>query len=139
MKIKLFFLLTAFAGFTLMSCDKDLTEVGFEIGQSFELAHNQTANASDGQITVHFTNVASDSRCPADAVCVWEGESSIELSVKVNTVEEQITLSTHVDFGKRDTVSQFVFTLLDVQPYPCCHAQQIDQEDYVIELLVEAL
>lgn len=140
MKIKalLFFLMVSL--FALSSCDKkSQSDIGFEIGQSFNLAHDQTAFSSDGQIEVHFTKVQSDSRCPSDVDCFWEGESTVVLDVKVNSLSEQIKLSTHVDFGKRDTVSQLVFTLLDVLPYPCCADQEIDEDDYVVELIVEEL
>lgn len=139
MKSKFLVLATAFFIFTVFGCDKKATDLGFEVGQSFDLAFDQTGISSNGQIEVHFKNVASDSRCPADVQCIWEGEATIDLAVKVNSVMEEISLSTHPDFGQRDTVSQFIFTLLDLQPYPCCHQQETDEEDYIVELLIEAL
>ena len=53
----------------------------FEFGEAFELAVGQTALSSDGNTTVTFARVITDSRCPSDAVCVWAGEAIVELAI----------------------------------------------------------
>lgn len=72
----LFSLLLAFGcGSTTAVVDR------FEFGEPFPLAVGQQAVSADGSAAVHFTRVVTDSRCPADAVCVWAGEAIIELRV----------------------------------------------------------
>lgn len=139
MKFKQLILAVVATALAVSSCDKEKTDIGFELGQQFALAFQQTAISTDGTIEVRFKERLTDSRCPTDVVCVWEGEASIAIDVTVNNIDEQISLSTHPEFGQKDTVGQLVFTLVDLQPYPCCHDQEIDQEAYVAELLVESL
>lgn len=34
-----------------------------------------------GALTLAFAGVASDSRCPVDAVCVWEGDATVQFTI----------------------------------------------------------
>ena len=54
--------------------DAYASDITAEIGQSFNLEYNQTANVQD--VNVRFADV-NDSRCPSDVVCIWEGRVSI--------------------------------------------------------------
>lgn len=38
--------------------------------------------AANGKVTVKFVSVIEDSRCPANAKCVWAGNAKIKISVK---------------------------------------------------------
>ena len=138
MKIKLFFFATLFALVTFTSCDKNEKDIGFTLGQNFDLAFDQTAISSDGTVEVHFKSVESDSRCPSDVICIWEGEATIALTVTIGNTAADITLSTHPDFGPVDTIDQHIFTLVNLAPYPIS-SQEYNDNDYTAELLVEKL
>lgn len=45
------------------------------------LKPGETASDASGSITVTFVEVLEDSRCPADAVCVWAGQVKVLLEV----------------------------------------------------------
>ena len=47
----------------------------------FQLKVNQTASFESDTIKVKFLNVTSDSRCPTDVTCVWEGEAKIVVNI----------------------------------------------------------
>ena len=138
MKINLFLFATLIAFLTFTSCDKDEKSFGFIFGQNFELAFDQSAISTDGTVEVHFKSVESDSRCPSDVICIWAGEASIALTISMGNTDVDVTLSTHPDFGPVDTVDQYIFTLVNLAPYPIS-SQQYNDEDYSAELLVEKL
>lgn len=63
----------------------------------------------------------SDSRCPANAVCVWAGVAVVKLSVTVNNKVYSFKLSTakSAAFPPADTsVANHRFGLSKVLPYP---------------------
>lgn len=63
----------------------------------------------------------SDSRCPANVVCVWEGVAIAKFSFKTNTSQHLLTLATKKfpNLTSTDTtVAGYHIQLLDVTPYP---------------------
>ena len=50
----------------------------------FQLKVNQTESLESDTIKVKFLNVTSDSRCPTDVTCVWEGEAKIVVNIIKN-------------------------------------------------------
>lgn len=70
-------------------------------------------------ISVYFKSIDSDSRCPIDVVCVWEGEVTITLEVTVGNNTETFSVK-NTDPAKEITVKgeRFYVRLVDVRPYP---------------------
>ena len=72
-------------------------------------------------IKVRFNAVESDSRCPMDAVCVWQGDAVANLSVEQNcecdTPAFELKLHTSLQ-PKSGTAYGFRLELLNLQPYP---------------------
>ncbi len=62
----------------------------FTPGEPFWLALGQSAVGDDGETAVRFAKVAGDSRCPPEAVCIWQGEVNVDLGVRVGGVDELI-------------------------------------------------
>jgi len=80
----------------------------------------------------------NDSRCPQDAVCVWEGEVGILLGVKDG--EEDLgsfALTRHHDGDERARVriGNRVIELVDVDPYPALEVET-ERAEYVASLAV---
>lgn len=63
----------------LQACASAEKVVVAQPGVPFSLLVGETAVLNGSQLT--FTRVSADSRCPANAVCVWEGEARIEVRV----------------------------------------------------------
>ena len=76
------------------SVDDNIIQVSPEI--PFELKVGQTAEIEGHQFI--FKEVSSDSRCPANALCIWEGEATIVLvSLDNNNQEGIVNISTKND------------------------------------------
>ena len=75
------------------------------VGDSFELP--------DGS-TLEFVELVQDSRCPADAMCIWQGEAVLQFDL------DGLRFKTHFT-GPDDEVTVvdgWAIQVLDVQPYP---------------------
>jgi hypothetical protein len=46
-------------------------------GDTFRLAPGEAVALEGTDLTVQFVGVTSDSRCPEDVTCVWEGDASV--------------------------------------------------------------
>ncbi len=124
------------------SCDKEKNRnpLDFQLGQSFDLAFENTADCTCGELSVTFADVVEDSRCPIGAVCVWEGQARVQLQVKSPEGSQSVELiyqALRSSFD-RDTIGNFAVSLLDVSPHPR-EGQTIDKRDYRIRLMVEEL
>lgn len=63
----------------------------FDYGDPFWVTVGRTAISADGSTAVRFARVVGDSRCPGgDIVCVWEGEASVEIGVRVPPAGESV-------------------------------------------------
>jgi hypothetical protein len=104
-----------------------------DISEPFTLKFNQGAMITFDNILVRFSNITSDSRCPSDVTCIWQGEVSIQVDVKQeNTTFENIIL------GENDEVpifGKYFIRLLKVEPYPQS-THMIQQDDYIATLVI---
>ena len=87
--------------------------------------------------------VVSDSRCPSDVTCVWEGRVDVALHLQQDGKTKRDTLSLpgliDPDFPVQDTAffQGYKIILLAVNPYPTsANAGNIPQGDYKLEMLV---
>ena len=108
-----------------------------EIGEPFELMFGQEASIDPEGIVIKFDSFIEDSRCPADVVCIQQGQATIGVSVKVGGADAGLqALTIGADESKSvATFGQYSVKLTDLQPYPISTVQ-IDIEDYVATLVV---
>lgn len=66
-------------------------EQTFTLGQPFWLSQDMRAVSADGSTIVRFAAVVGDSRCPPEAVCIWAGEVTVDIGVRVAAGDEVIT------------------------------------------------
>lgn len=99
----------------------------------FQLKVNQTFAIDPDGIKVTFLNITSDSRCPYDVTCIWQGEARALVNIIDNDQNYgNFTLSTlsghdQIDFGTH------VLHLIQVQPFTSS-TKKISITDYVITL-----
>ena len=69
----------AFSVLCLASCGKGIPTAPrmVDLGEDFELAPRQQAVVGTTGLRLDFEQVAADSRCPVDVVCVWEGDAEV--------------------------------------------------------------
>lgn len=121
-----------------VSCDQsDVQTDPFELGTPFLLAPGEQYNCLDCDVSVSFTKVVSDSRCPLDVDCVWAGMAEVEVSVEIEGASHTILLATAGE-NNRIALGGYLFSLGEVSPYPTLQ-NPIAQKDYRITLTVTRL
>ena len=136
MKSKILFL-TAFA-FVLSACAPAANSV-FEAG-NVELRPGQSLDDVQSGSVLTFVEIVTDSRCPADAICVTSGFVQILLRIEQGELTRDVALTLgDMTAGDTDTVEVggFTVTLVDVQPYPLA-SNPVDYADYTITLDLQA-
>lgn len=102
------------------------------------LRMGQEAAVPGSAVKVRLLRVPEDSRCPIDAVCVWQGNAVVEVGIRAGmgpTVPLQINTDLephHADWhGVR-------LTVLELQPAPRA-AEPTRQEDYTVRIRIEPI
>ena len=109
------------------------------LGTPFDLRIGQSADVQGTGLRATLTGVAGDSRCPIDAVCVWEGDA--EVSVRLERAGRAAVAQLHTSprtGGLREVeYDGYVVRLDALAPAPRA-AQPIPAGDYVATLTVRA-
>ena len=104
------------------------------LGQPFELRSGASA-ILDGGLTITFDRVASDSRCPMNALCIWVGDAVVALSISGGSGgSAQRELHTHSAESEASYLA-YTIKLVALAPYPRTD-RQILPGDYVATLSV---
>ena len=84
-----------------------------ELDEPFLIKLHQTLSVDNHN--VEFFGI-TDSRCPLDVTCIWEGRASVILRIFNQTQYQTITLTT----GETTTwhLDSYEINLIDVSPYP---------------------
>jgi hypothetical protein len=106
------------------------------LADSVRLAPGEEVAA--GIFRLAFQEVASDSRCPVDAVCIWQGNAAVQITVGVDGGPSQPRTLNTSDGTPSVDFSGFRVTLLGVQPEPQA-AVPIPPGDYRASFRIEAL
>jgi hypothetical protein len=124
-------LLFTFVTLALVGCDETITGPTRPLNTEFVLAPGQTATVEN--VRVMFQRVAGDSRCPADAVCVWGGDALVQITAKSSSATRDYELHT----GNREPVvhDDYTIHLVRVDPYPFS-ASSIEPDEYRVTLRV---
>ena len=66
-------------------------EVSMPLGREFTLRPGESVTIQSTDLRVSFQGVVEDSRCPADATCVWAGDAVVALEVGTASLELRST------------------------------------------------
>jgi hypothetical protein len=103
-------------------------------GEEFRLATGEIAAIEGAALVVRFDVVASDSRCPADALCVTQGDAEAVFTVtESGRGLASVTLHTEPGEAQRATIGDWTLTLTRLDPYPYS-ARPIAPRDYRVSL-----
>ena len=99
------------------SCDSPSSPSGVPLGRPFELAPGASRQVNG--LRLGFERVAEDSRCPIDAICVWEGDAAAVVSLR-SPSGESVSLDLHTGGGRpRETsFAGYTVRLLALLPAP---------------------
>lgn len=102
----------------LLSCQKSDNE-----GRPGQIILNKCQDRTIGseKLTICFKELIEDSRCPANAMCVWQGVAIAAFTVSDGAGTHQVTLGTETIPGmcSKDTiVAGYKVEFIDLAPYP---------------------
>ena len=118
------------------SQDNDNPEVA-RVGQVFKLrAGRQTALAGEA-ITIKFSSVGADSRCPAEVQCAWAGNAEVLLEIGDDGKVASLKLNTHggPQYVKEGRYRVYGVELIGLSPHPR-RDKKIGASEYVAALKI---
>lgn len=115
-------------------CKKENEEGAFILNKEVNLKAGSVYRSPAENMTVKVTRI-TDSRCPEGVYCIWQGEATVYLDV-VETETWQLVLSTV--HNKADTLNNYVFTLINVLPYPK-HQVEVPESKKTVVLQIDKL
>ena len=120
--------------------EKEATQNSIPIflDKEFMLKLGQTAFFDLQEISITFNKVISDSRCPSDVVCFWQGEVQIELLIKIKEFEPINVIMTENQAKNHYEFVGFTLILLKVEPYPISN-KRISSSDYTATLIIKEI
>lgn len=101
----------------------------------FVIAQGDTRQIEGHPLSLQFSHVSGDSRCPADAVCVLGGDATVHLRVSRDGIVTNIELHTGDANQASATLGEYRITLTELQPYPFS-SRPIDPAEYRATLRV---
>ena len=78
----------------------------------------QTATIPSAGVSVRFDSVVEDSRCPADANCVWQGRAVVKLTVIAASRPVGIELGSDPEPARAVAVNGLRLEWMQLDPYP---------------------
>lgn len=106
-----------------------------DVNKEIEIRAGDSVILSDIGLIIKFNSVLGDSRCPIDAICVWEGNAEVSLDFK-NSNGDALSTKLNTSLAPRE-ISFFDLTIFlkDLVPYPRLDTV-IDPTDYIVTLLI---
>lgn len=110
------------------------------------IKYKQSITFGTEPMSLKFNDLLSESRCPSNVVCVWQGEALLSFKVfKLGTYENNIRIKingyvgkTNIDAHKFVDTLGYRFTLMQLDPYP--HTDSTRQlSDYIALLKIRKL
>jgi hypothetical protein len=89
-------------------------------------------------VSVTLVKVVSDSRCPINALCIWEGDAVVTLRFVVNGQSSDVTLHTSGSAGANSTkLGGTEFRLIGLTPFLVIGPPAPNETDYTAILLAD--
>ena len=134
LSILIFTTLTAFVN----SCSKSGAK--FREGTiELKLSDCESGSIAGDDLKFCFTKVVSDSRCPANAMCVWQGAATATFSFTKNGDSHLFNLSTITmkpNYTKDTVIAGYKIEFINLSPYPGTVSDPIPDNQRKAELKI---
>jgi hypothetical protein len=131
-----FLIPVALLAFLVTGCGSN--QINTKLGKEFSLHTGQIAYISSENLSINFKEVSGDSRCPTGVTCIWAGQVSCNLEIKLTRDHTQKSQLVIIQSGASDSSKQvfenYMFSY-SVDPYPVA-GKPILQKEYVLHLTV---
>ncbi len=125
--------LLVFLAALMAGCSSDSDTV-ITLDQPFTLGYAEHRSVDRDTLTLTFTAVIEDSRCPTGVQCVQAGQASIALQASADgSASQELTLT--VPTPDTATYAGYSIQLLSLDPYPVAD-QPTETEKYEATLVV---
>src|SRR3989337_659694 len=141
--IQLFLIVFGFLAITLASLGQGSfaqssapMSIEANLDSEFLLQVNQSAEIKSEELKITFLNVTSDSRCPSDVTCIWQGQAGIELDVQKGDESSTVSLAIGGDSSPEESIfNSYLIQLVYLSPYPIS-TKNIQPEDYTVTIKI---
>ena len=107
-----------------------------QVGREFSLRPGEAVGLDGGRLLIRFERVGTDSRCPVDVRCVWEGDAAVMVTVSGRDGRIPIELHTAGRLARPAPIDGYRLHLRRLEPAPRAHVK-IEPGEYVAVLLAE--
>lgn len=128
-------ILACSTGTGLARCDAAVSSgvVCARLGEQFDLRVDETAYVADTRLSIQFTAVPEDSRCPRDVMCPWAGNARVSLALRDGPNADAVDVNSTLE--PRAVIRWgYAVELVDVLPVPFA-GQPIPAGSYVVRLV----
>jgi hypothetical protein len=87
------------------------------LGDTVHIQLGRSASVDGGRLVLTFRARGADSRCPANAVCVWMGDAAVTVAARAARMSVERELHTGLE-PRSLTVDGYVVTVVGLLPYP---------------------
>lgn len=103
---------------SMNGCDKDKYNGSRE--GTVALGKCQTEELGDEKVSICYDKLITDSRCPRNVVCVWQGVGVGQFTFTVNNNKHTFTLGTGkiAPYNSDTTIGRYKIELQNLAPYP---------------------
>jgi len=120
--------------FIILSCKKETNnENTFLLIDTINLKNDECYFISNYKIC--FDSVTYDSRCPINALCVWEGNATVKFKILKNNEKIIFNLNTSINYTNDTIIDELFIRLNQLFPYPKIPVS-IEQKDYIATLTI---
>jgi hypothetical protein len=104
------------------------------LGQPFRLAVGESVSVRGASFALGFEQVLDDSRCPADALCVWAGDARLSAWARLDG-QPRREIELHTLQPNPLALERFRVEVRALEPFPYSNVR-IDPRGYVVTLLI---
>ena len=114
--------------------------VSFHLNQPFALGGGQEASDADDDLTLRFSDVLEDSRCPERVECFWTGQARVAIAVQPHGgVPTTLEFNTNPAPGQTVSTGRagvYTVAMQSLEPYPQTPDEPIPLPEYLVTLTV---
>ena len=88
------------------------------LNDTTSIAFNDTVGNTTENIWISFDSLGTDSRCPVNVVCIWEGNAEIFFRMFNDECNSTYKLNTNPTFAQETILQGYRIELIDLLPYP---------------------